>query len=121
MSFKKELKKTFSDSDKLLDLRYESVGIFFLISVLIFSLNFFFVWAKFYLDFNLSIFTFIYTIFVLSISVWFFFLLKWSFRDKVKWGLAYFTWFVCFLVFLVMILPVVMPREELFNFIWKYL
>jgi len=121
MSFKKELSKMFSNKDNLLDLRYEWVGIFFLISVLVFSLNFFFIGAKFYPEINLMIFPYIYTVFMLSISMWFFLLLKWSFRNVIKWFLSYLTWFICFIVFIVLMLPAIMPKETLFEELSKYL
>lgn len=121
MSLKKELIKMFSNEDTILDLRYKWIWIFFLISVLAFSLNFFFIGAKFHLDFNLMIFPYIYTIFMISISMWFFFLLKWSFRNIIKWYLSYITWFACFIVFIILMLPAIMPKEVLFDTLSNYL
>jgi len=121
MSLKKELSKTFSNKDNILDLRYEWVGIFFLISVLAFSLNFFFIGAKFYLKINLMLFPYIYTIFMISISMWLFFLFKWSFRNIIKWFLSYLAWFICFIFFIILMLPAIIAKESLFEELSKYL
>lgn len=115
MSFKKELKKTFSNDDKLLDLRIQSVWYFFLISILLFLLNFFFIAAKFYLDFNLFFFPYIYSIFIVSIVLSLFFVIKWYFRNAIKWYKTYLLWFLFFLVFIILFLPIVISRDWLFK------
>ena len=76
MSFKEAIKKTFSDEKSLVIERYRAAKFAFIMASFIFFVNFYFVWAKFYLDIFSWTLPIMYIILLLSLVFFVYFFLK---------------------------------------------
>jgi len=115
MWLKEMLKRTFSDENKIILERYRWAKLAFIISSFLFFINFYFVWANFYLDFFWKTLGVIYIILLLSLVFYVYFFIK----KLLIWKIPKFV-FIIILIFLLLIfgflvLPIIV--EWGFNYI----
>jgi len=102
MDYKKELVKNFWDSKWLTKSRYDASKNIFICFCLIFFLNYFFVWARFYDNIFLKTLPFTYVSFLVAIIFYIFYFLKTRFELKMVYNLAIILLLVIFwLLFLI--------------------
>lgn len=87
MDYKKELEKHFWDLKVLTESRYYTSKNMFVYFSLIFFLNYFFVWAKFYDSFFLLTLPFTYFSFILTFCFLIFFYFKNTFDLKLSYNI----------------------------------
>ncbi len=103
MSLKKSFKDIFTKED-LLWVRKNCSKNFFIFSSLVFFSNYFFVWAKFFDEIFLKTLPFTYSIFSLSIVMYFYFLLIHKYKlEKLKFILIW-VWAIFFIISLIPII-----------------
>lgn len=116
MNYKKELHKHFWNSKLLTNSRYEASKNIFIYICLIFFLNYFFVWAKFYDYFFIKTLPFVYTLFLITITFFIFFYFKSKFELKIIHTLIIILLLMIFL--LIFLTPI--SWINIYNFvIWK--
>jgi len=96
MWFKEILKKDFFDSENKLILRYKSAKIILVMSILLFFISFFFVWAWYYREFFSNYLSITYVLVIISIEIYLYLYFKKTFTSKLNGFL-----FILFFIFLV--------------------
>lgn len=117
MTFKENLKQSFSEKEEIDLLRFNSVKIVLIFSIFLFFLNFFFLWTN--IEFNLFKIFLPFTYFFLLISMiyYFYFLIKIKFV-KSRWFLRL-IYFLLLLLLILFLLPFIFRHwlSDLFNYI----
>ncbi len=106
MWLKEMLKQAFSDEEKIIQERYTASKFSLILSATLFFINFYFVWAKFYLEYFIESLIFVYIYLLLSFVFYFYFLVRkllyWKAKEYVFAILA----FVLILFFVTFMSPV---------------
>ena len=105
MWLKEAIKKTFSDEKTLLIERYRAAKSAFIIISFLFFVNFYFVWAKFHLDFFSWTLPIMYIILLLSLVFFVYFFLKKTLIWKIPNHLFIVLLIVLLGVFSLFVLP----------------
>lgn len=103
MNYKKDITSAFLDEKLILKYRYESSRSLFIYWSLIFFLNYFFVWAKFFDDIFLKSLTYSYFVFLIVTFFYSYFFLKYTF--EIKWILNIILIIIFLLLFLIFSIP----------------
>lgn len=104
MDIKKIIKDTFKDKEALEAFRYETSRAIFVFSLLIFFLNYFFVWAKFYDNYLIKILPFSYIFMIMCFCIFWYFSAVNFFAEK--WNYKIFALIFFVIVFLGTIYPI---------------
>lgn len=112
MDYKKELTKHFWDSKWLTNSRYEASKNIFIYFCLIFFLNYFFVWAKFYDNIFLKTLPFTYVAFLVTIIFYIFYYFKSKFELKMVYNVVIIILLTIFL--LLFLIPISWIRIPIF-------
>lgn len=107
MWFKEELNIKFTKESDIILHRYKIAKFFFILLSLIFSVNIFFVWASFYYNFFIKTVYLTYILLIISFFYYVYFLWKVIFLGKVKNFVFYVLGAICFIIFLILLLPMV--------------
>ena len=101
------IKDSFSDSKNIIEVRYMISRVVFLFFALVFFINYFFVWASFYLDlFSLTL-PFSYIFFLLSLLLFIYFFAKKKFLYKINFIFEVFFVILLFVIFTIFLVPFV--------------
>ena len=119
MPLEKKIKSTFSHPEKITLLRYTSAKICFIFFCGLFFLNYFFVGARFYYEFNLFLLPFTYTLFVFSLFLYVFYTSVEKLQGKVHKIFLYILFLVlfCYFVFIFIFFCSWFMRHTIFLFI----
>lgn len=107
MWFKEVLKKDFFDSENKLILRYKSAKIILVISILLFFISFFFVWAWYYRDFFSNYLSLTYVLVVISIEIYLYFYFRKSFVSRLNAFLIMILLIILGISFVLFLSPVI--------------
>lgn len=103
MDYKNDIKKSWENKEEILKYRYNSSRNIFIYLSLIFFLNYFFVWAKFFDNIFLLTLPFVYVSFLVSIMIfWYFYLLS-NFKLNKIWNIV--SIIILWILFLIFLLP----------------
>lgn len=103
MDYKNDIKKSWENKEEILKYRYNSSRNIFIYLSLIFFLNYFFVWAKFFDNIFLLTLPFVYVSFLVSIMIfWYFYLLS-NFKLNKIWNII--SIIILWILFLIFLLP----------------
>lgn len=102
MSFKKAINDIFSKKEKIVEIRLNSSKNFFILTSLVFFLNYFFVWARFFDNIFLKTLSYTYVLFIVWMLFYFYFFFLNKF-EKLKIVLV-FVWIILFGIFLIPII-----------------
>ena len=103
--FKEVLTSKFKEEESIILHRYKSAKFIFILLTLLFSLNFFFVWASFYYNFFIKTLHFSYILLLISFFYYLYYLWKIRLFGKVKNYVFYIIWGIYFIFFLILLLP----------------
>lgn len=103
MDYKNDIKKSWENKEEILKYRYISSRNIFIYLSLIFFLNYFFVWAKFFDNIFLLTLPFVYVCFLVSIIIfWYFYLLN-NFKLNKVWNIV--SIIILLILFIIFLLP----------------
>ena len=114
MTIKKELKKGFSDSEKLQSLRLSWAKILFIFFSFLFFLDYYLVWLNFAPNFTILVFPFLYLTFIVSFIIYFYLLLTLSFNKNY---IKYLITFLFLIIFIILMFPILFKDSSLFGVI----
>lgn len=107
MWLKEMIKKTFSDEKKITIERYRGAKFAFILSSFVFFMNFYFVWANFYLDFFSHTLGVSYIILLLSLAFYMYFWIKKLLIWKIPNYFFIIILIILLLIFGFFILPII--------------
>lgn len=107
MWFKEVLKKDFFESENKLILRYKSAKIILVVSILLFFISFFFVWAWYYREFFSNYLSITYVLVVISIEIYLYFYFRKTFTSRLNVFLIMLLLIILGISFVIFISPVI--------------
>lgn len=109
MWFKEVLKKDFFDSENKLILRYKAAKIILVVSILLFFISFFFVWAGYYREFFSNYLSITYVLVVISIEIYlyFYFYFRKTFVSRLNAFLIMLLLIILGIIFVIFLSPVI--------------
>lgn len=107
MWFKEVLKKDFFESENKIILRYKAAKIILVISILLFFISFFFVWAWYYREFFSNYLSITYVLFVTSIEIYLYFYFRKSFVSRLNAFLIMLLLIILGISFVIFLSPVI--------------
>ena len=114
MWFKETLKEKLGTEESIILHRYKSAKFLFILLAFLFLLNYFFVWSKFYYEFFIKTIYGTYILLLVSFFSFLYFLWKLKLFGKVKNYVFYITWFLYFVLFLILIAPMLFESNAFY-------
>lgn len=119
MTLKEMIKQKFSNPKAITLERYKAAKFMLIISSFLFFINFYLVWAKFYLNFFTNTLGIMYIILLLSFVFYVYFFTKNMLIEKIQNYFFIIILIMLFLIFSFFALPVII--DEWFNWVLKFI
>lgn len=109
------LKENLNSHPDINSIRYKSAKNIFILSALLFYMNYYFVWAWFYLTFFKKSLTFSYIIFVLCIFIYIYFFLKVKLFINKSTRFYYIIISILALLFIITLVPFLIDKKLIYG------
>ena len=107
MWVKEFIKDHFNNKKSLIDKRYTSSKFMFILFSLLFFINFYLIWGKFYLEILELTIWYSYILLILSFLLYIYYFIKKMLLTKVPNYIFYIVIFILVILFLLLLLPII--------------